>query len=69
MADTRQAGPWLTVDQAANYLAMTPKALRQACRRGRVRFHRLGRLIRFTTAELDEALQPCPTSTPTNGED
>jgi excisionase family DNA binding protein len=51
-------GPWLTTDQAVQYLALpSRKALYQAVRRGQVPVHRLGlRRMRFSRVELDELL-------------
>ena len=52
------AGPWLTTDQAAQYLGLpSRKALYQAVRRGQVPVHRLGpRRMRFHRDELDRLL-------------
>ncbi|MGC4116997.1 MAG: helix-turn-helix domain-containing protein [Myxococcales bacterium] len=54
------AGPWLDVKAAAAYLCVTPKALRESCRRGNVKFYKLGKLVRFRTADLDAALVEVP---------
>ena len=59
----------MTAPEAAAYLGMTTKALREATRRGKIPFHRLGRLLRFTAAELDSALTPCLSSPTTSAED
>lgn len=59
-------GPWLTSEKAAEYLGLTTKALREATRRGKIPVHRLGRLLRFSAAELDALVSPCPTSTATS---
>lgn len=48
---------WLTAPEAAAYLGLpSHRALYQAIRRGQVRAHRLGRRLRFRTAELDAVL-------------
>jgi len=50
---------WLTAEEAVAYLGLpSRKALYQAVRRGQVPVHRLGqRRMRFSRAELDEALR------------
>jgi excisionase family DNA binding protein len=56
---TSTASPdrWLTAPEAAAYLGLpSHRALYQAIRRGQVRAHRLGRRLRFRTAELDAVL-------------
>lgn len=48
---------WLSADEAYRYLSLpSRKALYQAIRRGQVPVHRLGRRMRFNTAELDKLL-------------
>ena len=50
---------WLTAEEAVAYLGLpSRKALYQAVRRGQIPVHRLGqRRMRFSRAELDEALR------------
>jgi len=60
MADTGITSPWLTAKEAAEYLRVDPRTLRQWCREGRVPFSRSddrhnGRL-RFHRGRLDEWL-------------
>ncbi len=58
-SDERTTSPdrWLTAPEAAAYLGLpSHRALYQAIRRGQVRTHRLGRRLRFRTAELDAVL-------------
>jgi excisionase family DNA binding protein len=48
---------WLDADEAAEYLRLrTRRALYDHVRRGRVKAHRLGRLLRFHRLELDALL-------------
>ena len=50
--------PWMTPDQAAEYLALpSRKALYEAVRRGVVPCHRLGRRMRFRREDLDAAMR------------
>lgn len=57
-----QLGPWLTADQAVEYLGLpSRKALYQSVRRGQVPAHRLGeRRLRFHRDELDQILLQVP---------
>jgi len=49
---------WLTANEAASYLGLpSRRALYMAIRRGQVPVHRLGRRMRFSAHELDEALR------------
>jgi excisionase family DNA binding protein len=49
---------WMTADEAATYLRLrSRRALYDHVRRGRVKAHRLGRLLRFHRLELDALLQ------------
>ncbi len=49
---------WLDADEAAEYLRLrSRRALYDHVRRGRVKAHRLGRLLRFHRLELDAALR------------
>lgn len=34
--------PWLTSQEAANYIKVAPRVLNKYCRRGKLRFARLG---------------------------
>lgn len=51
---------WLTLRQAAAYCSLSESTLRRACREGRLRAHRLGRLLRFERAHLDAFLSGTP---------
>ena len=55
---TNPSGPWLNADQATEYLGLpSRKALYQRVRRGQIPAHRLGRNLRFSQAELDDAIK------------
>lgn len=47
---------WLTTPQAANYLGITPNALRILVHRAKVQAYKLGRRLRFKTEDLDALL-------------
>ncbi len=49
-------GPWLTVAQMAEYLALTPSAVRDSEYRGVLPGHRLGNSLRFSRPEIDDLL-------------
>jgi excisionase family DNA binding protein len=50
-------GPWLSAEQAAEYLALTStRALYPAVRRGELPAYRFGRRLRFRRNELDAVL-------------
>lgn len=49
-------GPWLDVNQTAEYLAMKPRAVRELVSRGVLPSHRLGRSIRVNLRQLDRYL-------------
>lgn len=58
VATVHQLNPWLTPEQAAEYLGLpTVKALYQRVRRGDVPAHRLGRSLRFRQTDLDRAME------------
>lgn len=49
---------WMTAEEAAEFLRLgSRRALYDHVRRGRVKAHRLGRLLRFHRLELDALLQ------------
>lgn len=48
--------PPLTLDQAAEYASVSPRYLRREVQRGHLAVVRLGRLLRFAPADLDEYL-------------
>lgn len=54
---TEEGSPWLTVEPAADYLGMTPDALRKLAQRRRIKYHQptgeRGRLY-FAKRDLDE---------------
>ena len=53
---------YLTPDDAAAFLAVSPRTLRRMVAEGRVRALRLGpRLVRYNRADLEAALSPIPT--------
>ncbi len=43
---------WLSTDEAATYLGLTPNALRICVHRGQVRAYKFGRRLRFRVEEL-----------------
>ena len=54
---------WLSQQQAADYLGVTDRTIRNLISRGVVRGYRLGtRSVRIDARELDAALRPIPTS-------
>lgn len=60
---TRSIAPkrWLTPADAAAHLGLpSVRALYQRVRRGQVRAHKFGRLLRFLVEELDEACSSDP---------
>lgn len=55
--DNRIEREWLTTDEAANYLSLTPNALRILVCRGRVKAFKLGRRLRFRMRDLRSLLE------------
>ena len=53
---TSGPSPWLTAQEAADYLRISRRALYQAVRRGQIPRHHFGRRLRFRREELDAAL-------------
>ena len=57
---SRIMNEWLTVEQAAEYLAFPSRAaVYQAVRRGQIPAYRIGKRLRFRRRELDKAFQRC----------
>jgi excisionase family DNA binding protein len=53
-----QPNGWLTAEAAAAYLGLpSSRALYMAVRRGQVPAHHLGRRLRFSIRELDDAVR------------
>ncbi|MBL7543368.1 MAG: helix-turn-helix domain-containing protein [Bdellovibrionaceae bacterium] len=50
--ESRIAQEWLTTESAAEYLGISENALRIMVHRDQIRFHKLGRRLRFRTDEL-----------------
>jgi excisionase family DNA binding protein len=48
---------WLTTDEAAQYLRVSPGALRVMVYRGSIKPYKLGRRSRFKREELDKLLE------------
>lgn len=48
---------WFDTDEAANFLRITPNALRILVHRARVKSYKLGRRLRFKQCDLVSALQ------------
>lgn len=55
---------WRSPAEAADYLGVTDRTLRNYVRRGVIRAYRVrgSRLIRYDQAELDAALRPIPSA-------
>ena len=51
---------WLTVDQAAELLSTTPKAIRGKLERGALEAHRFDGRIYLSRRELDDAIRKAP---------
>jgi len=49
---------WLNVTEAATYLKVPPSYVRRLVLERRVRFHKLGKYLRFTCEDLDAAARP-----------
>jgi len=60
---------WLSQVEAAEYLGVTDRTIREYIRRGALTGRRLpgSRLIRLDREELDAALRPVPAATPDGG--
>ena len=56
--DNRIWREWLSTSEAADYLRITPNALRIWVCRGKIRAHKLGRKLRFRMKDLRAFLQP-----------
>jgi excisionase family DNA binding protein len=54
MTDHHDPHPLMTFDEAARYLGVTPRFVRKLVAERRLAHRKLGRLIRFTRADLDE---------------
>lgn len=53
---------WFTQREAAEYLGVTDRTIRNMIRRGDLSARRLGkRAVRIDVADLDKALRPIPT--------
>lgn len=50
---TATTRPTLTIAQAAEYLATTPRFVRTLVQERRVRFYKVGRFVRFAQPDLD----------------
>lgn len=55
--DNRIKREWLTTDEAASYLSLSPNALRILVCRGRVKAFKLGRRLRFRISDLRSLLE------------
>ena len=47
---------WFSTKEAAEYLRITPNALRICVYRGQIRFYKFGRRLRFKVEELKQTL-------------
>ena len=54
--ENRIAVEWLSTDQAARYLSITPNALRILVFRNRVRAYKIGHRLRFRLKDLQSLL-------------
>lgn len=52
--DPRHSGPLLKTNQAATYLAISPRQVQYLAQRGELACVRFGNSTRYTTADLDE---------------
>lgn len=50
------ADPWMTTEEAADYLRISPGTVRNKVSAGEIPCHRRGRIVRFRRSELDEWL-------------
>jgi excisionase family DNA binding protein len=58
---TTTVSPWLTADEAAEYLQVTRRTLDRYRTEGRIPAYRVGpRAVRFKRADLDALAQPIP---------
>ena len=48
---------WLSTNDAANFLGISQNALRILVCRGKVKFHKLGRRLKFSRADLESLLK------------
>lgn len=64
MPDPAPARRWLSQAQAAEYLGVTDRTIRNYIARGDLRGHRLrgSRLVRIDRYDLDKLLRPIPTA-------
>ncbi|TET42384.1 MAG: DNA-binding protein [Dehalococcoidia bacterium] len=49
---------WLTVREAAQYLKLSPSAIRKYMRLGKLCCYRQGNIVRFKKSDLDNFLKP-----------
>lgn len=54
MNDYKPLGPWITTDQAAEYLQLAPPTVRKLIRRRELRAVRIGKTYRTTKQWCDE---------------
>lgn len=60
---TTLTSPWLTADEAAEYLQVTRRTLDRYREAGLLAAYRVGpRAVRFRAADLDALAQPIPTA-------
>ena len=48
---------WLSCDQAANYLSVSPTALRIMVHRDQIKYYKLGRRLRFRLSDCQSLFQ------------
>ena len=48
---------WLSTNDAANFLGISQNALRILVCRGKVKFHKLGRRLKFSRTDLESLLK------------
>lgn len=53
MSEQTVETPWMTIDEAADYLRVAPRTVRSYVADGRLRYYRVGRSLRFLEKDLE----------------
>ncbi len=59
-AGTAPAGQWLTLTELCDWLNITERHARKLVARDAIPYRKVGRLLRFTRAEIEEWSKPAP---------